>query len=66
MPDYNDTTIYDESNYGNDYSTWNYDTEPRAYHYNDINVGDRVVIGYDENGNNSMFRVNPEARHCRR
>jgi hypothetical protein len=64
VPNYDTTTIYDEPNYGSDYTTWDYNTEPRTYRYNDINVGDRVVIGYDENGNrvNSMYRVNPRNR----
>ena len=63
VPDYNDSVIYEEPNYGTDYTAWSYDGEPRAYRYGDLNVGDRVVIGYDENGNkvHSMYRLNPRA-----
>lgn len=63
VPDYSDAVIYDEPNYGTDYTAWSYDGEPRAYRYGDLNVGDRVAIGYDENGNRvqSIYRINPRA-----
>ena len=60
VPNYNDTVIYDEANYGTDYGTWKYSDDAKSYRYNDLNVGDRVVVGYDTNGNNvrSMYRLN--------
>ena len=67
VPNYSDSVIYDEPNYGQDYTSWNYSSEPTTYHYNDINVGDRVVIGYDENGNKvqSMYRVHGKSGNDR-
>jgi len=56
VPDYDKVVVYDEPNYGTDFTTWTY-TEPRVYHYGDLRVGDRVVVGVDNNNARAIYRV---------
>lgn len=52
-------TVYEEPNYGREFTTWTYSNEPRRYKYSDLKAGDRIVVGHDRVGlqARTMFRV---------
>jgi hypothetical protein len=56
-----DVAIFEEPEYGRDASTWSYRAEPRAFQYDELKAGDRVVIGYDSFAENpfAIYLVNP-------
>ncbi len=60
-PDYDSIVVYDEPNYGTDFNTWSYSGNPHTYRYDELRAGDRVAIGYDENGNKveRIYRIHP-------
>jgi len=62
-----DVRVVDESKrYGSPFDTWAFTEKPMTSRYSDLQSGDRVVVGYNNNNFvDSIYRVNPIRRDAK-